>query len=128
MIRVDNSGSSAALIQVRGLNKTYKRGGENIQVLQGLNLDVDKGDFVAFMIIPSISSPLAPAGSASGSRHSGARTAMIRLIFIVSSSPLIGFSIQAEIGAPDFLATILRLPFRRLVVASRRQSAPATHG
>ena len=49
MIRVDNSGSSAALIQVRGLNKTYKRGGENIQVLQGLNLDVDKGDFVAFM-------------------------------------------------------------------------------
>ena len=49
MIRVDNSGSSSALIQVRGLNKTYKRGGENIQVLQGLNLDVDKGDFVAFM-------------------------------------------------------------------------------
>src|SRR4029077_6894150 len=49
MIRVDNSGSSSALIQVRGLNKTYRRGGENIQVLQGLNLDVDKGDFVAFM-------------------------------------------------------------------------------
>src|SRR5947208_16065508 len=49
MIRVDNSGSSSALIQVRGVNKTYKRGGENIQVLQGLNLDVDKGDFVAFM-------------------------------------------------------------------------------
>jgi putative ABC transport system ATP-binding protein len=34
---------------VRGLNKTYSRGGEKIQVLQGLNLDVDKGDFVAFM-------------------------------------------------------------------------------
>src|SRR5712672_3246154 len=49
MIRVDNSGSSSALIQVRGVNKTYRRGGENIQVLQGLNLDVDKGDFVAFM-------------------------------------------------------------------------------
>src|ERR1700743_3674477 len=49
MIRVDNSGSSSALIQVRGLNKTYKRGGENIQVLQGLNLDVDQGEFVAFM-------------------------------------------------------------------------------
>src|SRR6185295_3779906 len=49
MIRVDNTGSSSALIQVRGLNKTYRRGGENIQVLQGLNLDVDKGDFVAFM-------------------------------------------------------------------------------
>src|SRR5258706_4283824 len=49
MIRVDNTGSSAALIQVRGVNKTYRRGSENIQVLQGLNLDVDKGDFVAFM-------------------------------------------------------------------------------
>src|SRR6478752_936602 len=49
MIRVDNSGSSSALIQVRGVNKTYKRGGENIQVRQGLNLDVDKGDFVALM-------------------------------------------------------------------------------
>src|ERR1700686_2919376 len=49
MIRVDNTGSSSALIQVRGVNKTYRRGGENIQVLQGLNLDVDKGDFVAFM-------------------------------------------------------------------------------
>src|SRR6476659_2781770 len=49
MIRVDNNGSSSALIQVRGLNKTYKRGGEEIQVLQRLNLDVDKGDFVAFM-------------------------------------------------------------------------------
>ncbi len=48
MVRVDGKGSSA-LIQVRGLNKTYKRGGETIQVLQGLNLDVDKGDFVAFM-------------------------------------------------------------------------------
>src|SRR5215813_6845438 len=49
MIRVDNIGGSNSLIQVRGLNKTYRRGGENIQVLQGLNLDVDKGDFVAFM-------------------------------------------------------------------------------
>jgi hypothetical protein len=43
---------------------------------------------------------------------------MIRLVFIVSSSPFIGFSIQAEIGAPNFLATILRLPFRHLVVAN----------
>lgn len=49
MIRVDGQGGSNSLIQVRGLNKTYRRGGENIQVLQGLNLDVDKGDFVAFM-------------------------------------------------------------------------------
>src|SRR5436309_10732789 len=49
MIRVDGRGFSSSLIQVRGLNKTYSRGGEQIQVLQGLNLDVDKGDFVAFM-------------------------------------------------------------------------------
>jgi putative ABC transport system ATP-binding protein len=49
MIRVDGRDDSSSLIRVRGLNKTYSRGGEKIQVLQGLNLDVDKGDFVAFM-------------------------------------------------------------------------------
>ena len=49
MIRVDSTGKSDSLIQVRGLDKTYRRGGEEIQVLQRLNLDVDKGDFVAFM-------------------------------------------------------------------------------
>src|SRR6266478_9484251 len=49
MIRVDGRDDSSSLIRVRGLNKTYSRGGEKIQVLQGLNVDVDKGDFVAFM-------------------------------------------------------------------------------
>src|SRR6267378_2614112 len=49
MIRVDGNGGTSSLVKVRGLNKTYSRGGEKIQVLQGLNLDVDKGDFVAFM-------------------------------------------------------------------------------
>ncbi len=49
MVRVDGSGAGGSLIQVRGLDKTYRRGGEDIHVLQGLNLDVDKGDFVAFM-------------------------------------------------------------------------------
>src|SRR5437588_1999958 len=49
MVRVDGSSNSQSLIRVRGLNKTYSRGGEKIQVLQGLNLDVDKGEFVAFM-------------------------------------------------------------------------------
>jgi putative ABC transport system ATP-binding protein len=49
MVRVDGNGSSHSLISVRGLDKTYRRGGEEIHVLQGLNLDVDKGDFVAFM-------------------------------------------------------------------------------
>jgi putative ABC transport system ATP-binding protein len=37
------------LIKVRGLDKTYYRGGEEIHVLQGLNLDVEQGEFVAFM-------------------------------------------------------------------------------
>src|ERR1700674_3800542 len=49
MVKVDGSGCSASLVHVRGLDKKYARGGEEIHVLQGLNLDVDKGDFVAFM-------------------------------------------------------------------------------
>ena len=49
MVRVDGNGQSNSLIQVRGLDKTYRRAGEDIDVLQGLTLDVDKGDFVAFM-------------------------------------------------------------------------------
>src|SRR5690349_3409965 len=48
MVKVDGSGQSG-LIQVRDLDKTYRRGGEEIHVLQGLNLDVKKGEFVAFM-------------------------------------------------------------------------------
>jgi putative ABC transport system ATP-binding protein len=49
MVRVDGNSNSSALIRVRGLDKKYQRGSEEIHVLQGLNLDVDKGDFVAFM-------------------------------------------------------------------------------
>jgi putative ABC transport system ATP-binding protein len=49
MVRVDGNGGAGSLIQIRGLDKTYRRGGEEIHVLQGLNLDVDKGEFVAFM-------------------------------------------------------------------------------
>jgi putative ABC transport system ATP-binding protein len=49
MVRVDGNGGGASLIQVRGLDKKYARGGEEIHVLRGLNLDVDRGDFVAFM-------------------------------------------------------------------------------
>lgn len=46
---VDGNGKTSSLIQVRGLDKKYQRGSEEIDVLQGLNLDVEKGDFVAFM-------------------------------------------------------------------------------
>src|SRR6202158_488957 len=49
MVRVDGGGSGSSLVRVRGLDKKYSRGGEEIHVLQGLNLDVDSGDFVAFM-------------------------------------------------------------------------------
>jgi putative ABC transport system ATP-binding protein len=50
MVRVDGrSDGSTSLIRVRGLDKTYRRGSEEIHVLQGLNLDVEAGEFVAFM-------------------------------------------------------------------------------
>jgi len=49
MVRIDGQGNGNNLIRARGLGKTYQRGGEAIHVLQGLNLDVDAGDFVAFM-------------------------------------------------------------------------------
>jgi putative ABC transport system ATP-binding protein len=49
MVRVDGKQNGSSLVQVRGLDKKYRRGSEEIHVLQGLNLDVDVGDFVAFM-------------------------------------------------------------------------------
>ncbi len=49
MVKVDGSGGNASLIKVRDLDKTYRRGGEEIHVLQGLNLDVEPGEFIAFM-------------------------------------------------------------------------------
>ena len=49
MVRVDGNGNGSGLIRVRALDKRYRRGSEEIHVLQGLNLDVDKGEFVAFM-------------------------------------------------------------------------------
>ena len=49
MVKVDGDGNGEGLIRVRGLDKSYRRGGEEIHVLQGLNLDVEAGEFVAFM-------------------------------------------------------------------------------
>jgi putative ABC transport system ATP-binding protein len=37
------------LIEVRGLGKTYQRGGEELHVLRDLNLTVGAGEFIAFM-------------------------------------------------------------------------------
>jgi len=39
----------SALIEIRGVIKTYRRGGEAIEVLHGLDLDIPRGDFVALM-------------------------------------------------------------------------------
>ncbi len=49
MVGVDGKGNGSGLIRVRNLDKKYRRGSEDIHVLQGLNLDVEAGDFVAFM-------------------------------------------------------------------------------
>jgi putative ABC transport system ATP-binding protein len=49
MVKVDAINGTGALIAVRNLDKRYQRGSEEIHVLQGLNLNVDAGDFVAFM-------------------------------------------------------------------------------
>ena len=49
MVRVDGNGNENCLIQVRGLDKRYQRGSAEIHVLQALNLDMDTGEFVAFM-------------------------------------------------------------------------------
>jgi putative ABC transport system ATP-binding protein len=39
----------ADLVQVRGVTKSYRRGGETIEVLHGVDLDIARGDFVALM-------------------------------------------------------------------------------
>jgi putative ABC transport system ATP-binding protein len=49
MVDVTGREHADSLIRVRNLNKVYTRGNESINVLQGLNLDVEQGEFVAFM-------------------------------------------------------------------------------
>jgi putative ABC transport system ATP-binding protein len=49
MVSIDGKGNGPCLVCVRNLDKIYTRGNEDIHVLQGLNLEVDAGDFVAFM-------------------------------------------------------------------------------
>jgi len=39
----------SALVEIRGVTKTYRRGSEKIEVLHGVNLDIPRGDFVALM-------------------------------------------------------------------------------
>ena len=49
MVRIDGKGNGPCLVCVRNLDKIYTRGSEEIHVLQGLNLEVEAGDVVAFM-------------------------------------------------------------------------------
>jgi putative ABC transport system ATP-binding protein len=39
----------SALVEIRNLTKSYRRGGETIEVLHGIDLDIPRGDFVALM-------------------------------------------------------------------------------
>jgi len=39
----------SGLVEIRGLSKVYKRGGETLPVLDGLDLDIPRGDFLALM-------------------------------------------------------------------------------
>src|SRR5690606_9492812 len=39
----------STLVSIRNLSKSYQRGPEKVDVLHGLDLDIDKGDFVALM-------------------------------------------------------------------------------
>jgi len=48
MVQLGTTGNSH-LIAARDVAKTYRRGSEELHVLQGVNLAVDKGEFVAFM-------------------------------------------------------------------------------
>jgi len=41
--------NTAPLIRIRGLRKTYRRGEQDIPVLEGIDLDVHAGEFVALM-------------------------------------------------------------------------------
>src|SRR3974390_2574825 len=49
MVKVDGNGGDSSLIQVRDLDKSSARGSEQVHGLQGLNLEVGPGEFVAFM-------------------------------------------------------------------------------
>ena len=49
MVKIDGTSNGTSLTRVRNLGKVYQRGSQDLRVLGGLNLDIEKGDFVAFM-------------------------------------------------------------------------------
>ncbi|CAN5661195.1 ABC transporter ATP-binding protein [soil metagenome] len=49
MAGVSGADMSNALVSIRDLHKVYHRGGERIDVLQGVHLEIPSGDFLALM-------------------------------------------------------------------------------
>jgi putative ABC transport system ATP-binding protein len=49
MVHLGKDGSGGALITLRDVSKTYRRGSEEVHVLSTINLTVNAGDFLAFM-------------------------------------------------------------------------------
>jgi putative ABC transport system ATP-binding protein len=49
MVQVNGNSKTDSLIQIRLLCKTYERGNESVEVLKNLNLDIERGEFIAFM-------------------------------------------------------------------------------
>ncbi len=45
----ESAATAEVLIKLRGLGKTYERGGEKLRILENLDLDVNKGSFEALM-------------------------------------------------------------------------------
>src|SRR5262249_62349319 len=41
--------NAMSVVEIRGVTKTYQRGRERIEVLHGIDLDIDEGDFLALM-------------------------------------------------------------------------------
>ena len=37
----------SSLVSIRNVTKTYQRGPEKVEVLHGIDLDIEEGDFVA---------------------------------------------------------------------------------
>ena len=46
---MDQETTMATLVTLRDLHKTYQRGPEKVDVLHGIDLALEKGDFVALM-------------------------------------------------------------------------------
>ena len=46
---VATGGTGDTLVNVRGVDKIFKRGSETIHVLGGLNLEIPRGEFLALM-------------------------------------------------------------------------------